>query len=280
MSICFIDGGWRPAAECALPVTDLAIQRGIGVFDSIRVYSRRAFALDEHMKRLRDSAFAIGIECGDIINRMYGIVRDGAGRADCPGGGDCTARVYITGGDVNDRGRFPNPRHFAIFDEFHPMSREEYERGVALHPTPEGRPYPLVKTINYLVGLVQCAGMDDVLECLYCPGGEVTETLRSSFFIYRKGRLVTAPLGRVLGGVTRNIIVELARSAGIEVDERCPSVGELGDADEAFLTGSSKEVVSVVKIGGTLIGDGRPGPIASRLRNLFRDSMERWLDRA
>jgi branched-chain amino acid aminotransferase len=89
---------------------------------------------------------------------------------------------------------------------------------------------------------------------------------------------VTAPVGEVLGGVTRNIILELARGAGIAVEDRCPEESELSAADEAFLTSSWKEVMPVVRVGDVVIGNGRPGPIAQKLQAMFRSSLERWLD--
>ena len=278
MSISFFEGRFVPTEQCALPITDLAIQRGVGVFDSLRIYNRRPFALREHMARLEESATRAGIYCDDrIIGMLAEAIREGVKRDDCPDGGDCIAKPYITGGDENDRGKFPKPRYFVIFEGGHPVSPEEYKTGIALVPTTEGRPYPLVKSINYLFGLMQSAGRDDVLECLYCPDGEVTESLRSSFFMCKDGKIVTAPIGKVLGGVTRNIVVQLARENGFEVDERCPRVEELKSADEAFLTGSWKEVISVVRVGDTRIGSGKPGPIAPRLHRIFRENMERWL---
>jgi branched-chain amino acid aminotransferase len=274
-----MEGMWRRSAECCLPVTDLVIQRGVGVFDSIRIYGRRAFALAEHMKRLERSASIAGIECGDIIERMYGIVREGAMRDDCPGEGESVVRLYITGGDENDHGRFPHPRYFAIFERAQPEKPESYERGVALMPTSEGRLSPVAKSVNYLFGLMQNAGQSGFKECLYCPGGEITETLSSSFFLCRGGVITTAPLGKVLDGVTRGIIIELARENGFEVEERCPLVEELKSAEEAFITGSTKEVLPVVRVGGEVIGEGRPGPIAIRLGKIFRESLDRWLDK-
>jgi branched-chain amino acid aminotransferase len=281
MSICFFDGVFRPTEQCALPVTDLVIQRGVGVFDSIRVYDGRAFAITAHMERLEKSARLIGIELGDgtIIKKMTETVREGARRPDCPDGGDCIAKTYITGGDVNANGKFPEPRTFIIFEACGKTSPEEYEKGVALQPTDEGRPYPLAKSVNYLVGLMQGAGRDDVLECLYCPGGKITETLRSSFFICRDGKIITAPVGAALDGITRGIVIELARENGFTVEERCPEVSELAAADEAFLTGSLKEVLPVVRVGETVIGGGKPGPVAARLQNLFRANLDRWLDK-
>ncbi|MDR1471530.1 MAG: aminotransferase class IV [Synergistaceae bacterium] len=278
MSICFFEGEFRPTGECRLPVTDLAIQRGVGVFDSIRIYKKRAFALEPHMERLRESAVTAGIAIGGMIDRIRDAVRSGAKRDDCPDDGDCICKTYITGGDVNDCGRFPEPRSFVIFESGPEIVEEEYERGVSLHPTAEGRPFPRVKSINYLVGLMEAAERHDVMECLYCPGGKITETLRSSFFLCIGGRLVTSPVGEVLGGVTRNIVLELAREAGIAVEERSPGVSELRSSDEAFLTSSWKEVMPVVKVGDALIGGGRPGPMAKRLLAMFRSSLDRWLD--
>jgi branched-chain amino acid aminotransferase len=281
MSICYINGEWRPAAGCAIPVTDLVIQRGAGVFDSIRLYGRRAMALGLHMKRLEESALGAGIniEGGNAIDDLTRAVREGARRADCPNNGDCLAKTYITGGDDFDGGHFPNPRHFLILEGIHAVSPEEYRTGIALHPADEGRPNPLVKSINYLSGLMQNAKRPDALECLYCPGGEVTETLKSSFFMCAGGKIITAPAGKVLGGVTRAIVIELAREGGFAVEERCPLISELASCDEAFITSSWKEVMPVVRVGETRIASGKPGPVAAHLHKLFRENFERWLDK-
>ena len=281
MSICYMNGEWRPVGECSLPVTDLAIQRGVGVFDSLRYYDRKAMAITAHMKRLEESARTAGINVGDgaAVTDLTGAIRDGGNRLDCPENGNCLAKLYITGGDDNEYSLFPHPRHFVILERGPAILPEEYKTGVALQPTTERRPYPLVKSINYLFGLMQGAGRDDILECLYCPDGYVTETLRSSFFICRDGKIITAPLGQVLGGVTRSIVIELALENGFAVDERCPEVSELAICDEAFLTSSWKEVLPVVRVGETRIAGGKPGPVAAHLQKLFRENFRKWLDK-
>ena len=279
MSICYFEGEFRPTSECRLPVTDLAIQRGVGVFDSIRIYKHKAFALSAHLERLAKSAEGAGIQYGNIVEKMFDIIREGAARPDCPMDGECLAKPYLTGGDINRTGQFPDPRFFIIFEDGGSLNPEEYKTGAVLQPTDEGRPYPLIKTTNYLVGLMQCVGMSDVLECLYCPNGEITETLRSSFFLCKDGKLITAPTGRALGGVTRNIILQLAGENGFKIEERCPLVSELDTAEEAFVTSSWKEVMPVVRIGDKKIGSGKPGPVATHLHKLFRSSMDRWLDK-
>ena len=279
MSICYCNGEFRPAGECGLPVTDLVVQRGVGVFDSIRVYDGNAFALREHLERLRASAESAGIACGGIIDSLYDVIREGAKRPDCPDGGNCIVKAYITGGDVNNCGSFPEPRYFVVFESGFGPNDELRKRGVALEPTTAARPYPTVKSINYLFGIIHSAGKQDVMECLYCPSGEITETLRSSFFLFKDGRIITAPVGRVLDGITRGIVLELAREDGFIVEERCPLVSELSEASEAFLTNIWNEVMPVVRVGDRVIGDGRPGTVALRLQELFRSSMHRWADK-
>ena len=279
MSICYYNGQFRPVGECRLPVTDLVVQRGVGVFDSIRIYDGNPFALGEHLERLRRSAEGAGINCGGIIEHLYDVIREGAKRPDCPDGGNCIVKAYITGGDVNNCGSFPEPRYFVVYEPGPGNNEEGYKNGVVLEPTTAERQYPLVKSINYLFGIIQSAGKPDTLECLYCPKGNITETLRSSFFLYKDGKIVTAPVGRVLGGITRSIVLELARENGFTVEERCPDISELSEASEAFLTNVWNEVMPVVRVGDTVIGSGKPGPTAARLLELFRSSMHRWDDK-
>jgi branched-chain amino acid aminotransferase len=281
MSICFINGKFSPTEQCVIPVTDLVIQRGVGVFDSIRLYGGKAFALTAHMKRLEKSAqlARIDLSGGETVEKITEVIREGAKRPDCPDAGDCIAKAYITGGDIIENGRFIKPRHFVIFESGGSLSPDEYKHGIALLPTNEGRPYPLTKSVNYLVGLIEGAGRDDIYECLYCPDGKVMETLKSSFFICREGKIITAPVGVVLDGVTRGIIIRLARENGFSVEERCPEISELAKADEAFITSSWKEVMPVVRVGDTVIGDGKPGPVAGRLRQLFQANLNKWLDK-
>ena len=108
-----------------------------------------------------------------------------------------------------------------------------------------GRENPKVKSVDYRAAYALPLG---AFEVLYCPGGEITEAGHSSFFLVRDGALITAPLSRVLGGTTRRAILELACGSGISVEERCPMLSELALADEAFITGSVKKVLPIVRV--------------------------------
>ncbi|GHV50919.1 aminotransferase IV [Synergistales bacterium] len=276
MSICYFNGKFRPTSETALPVTDLIIARGIGVFDSLRSYEHKPFALREHLDRLRTSAEGINIRLGGIMEEIKGAIIAGLRRDDCPVA-ECVIKPFITGGDVNDFGTFPNPRFFVIFEEGIPVSDAEYKNGVTLSPSNEHRPFPMVKSVNYLVGIMQSAEQSDVLECLYCPDGEIMETLRASFFMCKDGKIITAPVGRVLNGITRKIILEIARENGFKIEERAPKLSELADADETFITSTWKEVMPVTRVGDIKIGSGKQGPVAAHLLKLFRENKHRWL---
>ena len=277
MTLCYHEGQFRPLEEIFVPLSDLAIQRGIGVFESIRTYDRRTFALGPHLERLARSAEQAGIEVRNLIPQVRDILREGLARPDCPQG-EVLMKPYLTGGDVREEGRFPHPRLFVLFEPLHAPDPNLHREGVTLQPAAMERPFPLIKSINYLFGYIPVAGMEGVFETLYCPGGEITESSSSNFFLCVEGKLVTAPVGRVLSGVTRGIVLHLAREGGFKVEERCPKVTELEKADEAFVTGSLKEILGVVRIGGHRIGKGTPGPVTQHLHRLFRTSLQHWLD--
>lgn len=279
MSLCYFNGKFSPLSECSLPITDMAIQRGVGAFESVRIYDGKAFAMKPHLERLAGSAAGAGIEAADIIAKLPEIIKEGLKQPDIAGK-DGIAKPYVTGGDVNNKGRFPNPRFFVIFDDVHKPTEEERRAGIALEPNRIDRAFPLIKSTNYLFGLIPLSKTERVnFESLYItPNGEITEAMSSNFFLCKGGKIITAPVGRVLRGVTREIILTLAAENGFKIEERCPLESELKDADEAFITGSVKEVLPVARVGEQMIGSGKPGPVAMHLEKLFLSNMSRWLD--
>jgi len=278
MSLCYYRGKFMPTEECSLPVTDLLIQRGIGVFDSIRTYGERPFAMPQHIERLAGSARRCGIEADHIIETLPDVIRQGLKHSLAPKG-DKVIKPYITGGTVNNRGHFPKPDFFVLFEEVHSLTEDEISNGVSLKPVYMERPYPEAKSTNYLFGYIP---MSDAkasdFEALYIVNGEITESATSSFFLCKDGRVITAPVGRVLRGITREILLTLLRENGFTVEERCPLEKELADADEAFISGSVKEVLPIVRVGEQVIGRGTPGPATARIRHLFLSNIHRWLE--
>ena len=279
MSLCYFNGKFAPLSECSLPITDMVIQRGVGAFDSIRVYSGKPFAMKEHLERLAGSAAGAGIIADQIIAELPDIIREGLKQPGTPVE-DGIVKPYITGGDVNNKGKFPNPRFFVIFETAHKPTEDELKNGIALEPNRLDRPFPLIKSTNYLFGLIPLSRTDkEYFESLYItPDGEITEALSSNFFLCKDGRIITAPVGRVLRGITREIILTLAKENGFTIEERCPLESELCDSQEAFITGSVKEILPVIRIGSQMIGNGKPGPVSQHLERLFLSNMKRWMD--
>ena len=93
-------------------------------------------------------------------------------------------------------------------------------------------------------------------------------------------KIITAPLSRVLKGTTRGAVLEIAKELGYVVEERCPLWSELASqhAREAFVTGSIKMVIPVVKVGGITLGTGHPGPVTRKLSQTYRENISRWLE--
>ena len=274
MALCYMNGDFLPRDSATLPVTDLAIQRGVGVFDSIRTYHRKPFTLTAHLDRLFASAREAHIEPPVTDEALRRVIFEGISRME----EECLVRPFITGGDVNLSGTFPWARFFVLFEPLHTLPPERYAQGVLLLPLELRRSTPTTKSIDYMAPLMARGGREDVFEILYCSDGEITESTSSSFFLVRDGKIFTAPLERVLSGVTRGLVLRVAREGGFVVEERCPRVEELTTASEAFIASTIKEVLPVVRVGETRIGDGKPGPVAQHLRRLYLSQIEQWLE--
>ena len=283
MELCYIEGRFVAPEEARLPLSDLIIQRGVGVLETVGTHKGRPLMLTPHLERFMRSAESSRIRPPLTMEEMAGIVREGIARVRQLRDGEVQIRTYLSGGDVFDGAEgFTRPRFFVLFERPSLPPPEAYERGVTLAPLPFGRDDPSVKSVDYRMTYAlpegEAAGPQRAFEVLYCPGGEITESGHSSFFLLLGGRLITAPLTRVLKGTTRQAILELARGEGIEVEERCPLCAELPQTEEAFITGSVKKVVPVIRVGDAIIGCGRPGPVTLRLSELYLQRIEQWLE--
>lgn len=271
--LCYVNGKFVGEEQASLPLSDLIIQRGVGVFEAFASFGGKSLMLTPHMERFIASAKSSGIENIPDTEFMKGIVREGIKRV----GKDVRIRTFLTGGDYFDaeKGCFPEPRFFVIFDDAGLISEEDRKKGVILEPVSFGRDNPEVKSVDYRATYKMPREAYDIL---YCPNGEITECGHSNFFLVSGNKIITAPLSRVLKGTTRSAVIEIAKQEGYVVEERCPLWSELTGASEAFITGSMKLVVPAVKIGGITIADGKQGEITRRIIELYKKYMERWLE--
>ena len=277
--LIYIDGEFLPKAEAKVSVFDHGLLYGDGVFEGIRSYNGRVFKLDEHLERLYDSAKSIMLQIPISIETMKETVLETLRRNHLTEG---YIRLIITRG-VGDLGLDPNkcpkPSIIIIADKIVLYPQKFYEDGLEIVTVAIRRNYaeainPRIKSLNYLNNILakiegKQAGAEEVL--MLNAEGYVVECSGDNIFWIKNETLVTPPVHiGILEGVTRNSVIELARDAGMHVEERVFTRHDLYIADECFLTGTAAEVIPVVKIDQRAIGDGHPGKITQRLISAFR----------
>ncbi len=270
-----IDGEFVSAAAAALPVNDLALLRGYGIFDFIRTYGGRPFLLEEHLARLEKSARLIGLDIPWSGEELAGIVAETLARNPKR---ESNIRVIATGGPSEDfltpTGR---PRLLVLVTPQRTFPRWWYERGVKVITVAGRRPIPAAKTLDYLsnvVALREAAARDAVEAILIDRSGRVREGQTVTVFTWIGENLVTNR-ERVLPGVTRGLVLKLAADV-FPVEIREFTLKELLSADEVFLTATNKEVVPVIRVDETVISSGRPGERTKKVMELFRDYTDRF----
>ncbi len=270
----YVGGQWVHPDKATISINDMAVLRGYSVFESLRTYNFRPFHLDEHLERLYRSAILIEMEIPWSSQQIAGVVREIIARNTYQ---HAVIRLLITGGDSED-GILPsgNPLLVALITPLGERDMERFAKGCKLITTKLQRISPEAKTANYVAAVraMKEALRRNAADALFVNEREhVLEATRSNFFIFRGDTLVTPRRG-ILIGITRNIVIELARSLFV-IEERPILLEELALADEAFITSSSKEITPVVQIDELIIGDGKPGRRTYQLEQLFIEMVER-----
>lgn len=267
--VAFVNGSFVPLAEAKISIDDRGFQFGDGVYEVIRTYNGRPFALEAHWARLERSAAAIDLTQPYSRTEWTRYVLEGVRRAAYP-----EAKIYIQ----LSRGAAPRdhvypaqvaPTVVMTVREFHPLDESVPAAGVEAMTIEDIRWGRCdIKSLNLLANVLarQQAKQAHVFEAILVKENLVTEGAVSNVMVVRGGTVMTAPEGpRILSGVTRAVVLELARNEGLPIHERGISQAELYSADEVFLTGTTVEVLAVVRVDGQAIGDGRPGSITQRL---------------
>lgn len=271
--IYYVNGAFVPASAATVEAGDLGLVRGYGVFDVLRTYPRRPFALHLHLQRLQRSAQQIDLALPWSLEELEQIVYATlAHNADIEPDCDVTIRLIVTGGPSAGF-LLPDGRSslLVIVAPVRQQSTHHYSEGASLITIDIPRFMPSVKSINYIPAILgqQRACAAGAVEALYCTaGGVISECTTSNFFVVTGGRLIT-PDQDILGGITRTVTLELAADI-IEVILRPIQAAELSEVDEAFITSTTKEIMPIVRVDGTPIGNGRPGPLTRRLAELFQ----------
>ncbi len=266
--IYYVDGEFVPEDEARLPIGDLAIVRGFGVFDFLRTYEHVPFMLREHIERLQRSAQQIDLYLPWSLDEISSIVEETNDRNDLTNAG---IRIIVSGGESHS---FMMPEEKSTLSVLiNPIAKpagSSPDEGASTVTTRMARFMPTVKSLNYMAAIlaVREAAKTGAFEAVYRTADDtVTEGTRSNLFIVKDGRLIT-PRDDVLPGITRMAVLA-AVDGKYEVEERAVGYDELMSADEVFHTSTTQGVIPVVKVDGQSIGNGRVGECTRDITELF-----------
>jgi branched-chain amino acid aminotransferase len=274
-----VDGQILPAEQARVSVLDNGFTFGDSVYETLRTYGGRPFALDRHLERLRRSGAALGIQIpqgdAELGAHLAALLRQA-------GNEESYIRIIVSRGvgDISYRfDRVKGPTVVMVVKPYEPVPEYLHREGVALVISDVRRNHPraldpAIKSCNLLNNILavreaQAKGAFEPI--MLNDEGQVAEGASSNIFLVTAGTLLTPPLeAGILPGVTRAVVLELAPDLGIPVREETLRAPDLFAADEAFITSTLKELLPATSIDGQPVGDGRPGPVTARLLEAFR----------
>ena len=286
--IVYLNGSLIPASQARVSVFDHGFLYGYGLFETMRAYHGKIFLLERHLKRLMDSAEAIGLGAGlagvNLVKACLDTLR--ANRLE-----DARLRLTVSNGEVD---AFPwagisrTPTVVVTARSYTPFSAEKYQQGFKVGISSVRRCQQSlisrIKSANSLVSVLArieavATGLDEAL--LLNDRGFIAEGGGSNVFLVKSSALLTPSLeSGILPGITRGVVIELAEALGIVVNEGDVSLDDLKQCDEAFFTNSMIEIMPLVAVRddtgqNITIGSGKPGEVTKRLKGAYRKRVEK-----
>lgn len=269
-SFHYLDGKWVADVDLKISAFDLSVIRGFGIFDFLRTYNKIPFRLDDHIDRLYNSAKILGMTVPKSRKEIQSIVLKGLQKNDIP---EATIKILVTGGNSADGITHGDSSLLVIFGKLPVYPQENYTKGVKIISYPYLRFLPEVKSFNYFpaVYTMQKAAKQKAVEVLYIDEKHIVrECTRSNIFFVKNGKLITPSETSILNGITRKVVLEIAKKHSIALIQRDIKEQEINDFDECFMTGSTIEILPTVTIDSIKIGNGKVGPVTRKVMELFR----------
>lgn len=284
MAVVYLNGRYVQAERAKVSAFDRGFSYGDGLFETIRAYAGWVFSLERHLARLKKGADQIGIpfkgDVGEWRQVMSRLLRRNRLQAV-----DASLRLTVTRGpdvlgsllppDVP-----PSPTLLLVARPLDAGIAERQQVGIGAITVHWGSPFnPLqIKSLDYLYNMLAMAQAhrEGAQEALFVDrDGCIVEGTTSNLFSLSKGMLTTPPLSSgLLPGITRNVMIGLAKQDGLTVSEAPVRLNDLLMVEEVFLTGSLKEVMPLVTVDGRTIGTGSPGPVTQHLQKCYRAAVE------
>jgi D-alanine transaminase len=278
------NGAVMPLDEVKVSALDRGFLFGDAVYEVLRIYGGKPWLLEQHWRRFAASLDAVrirGVDLERLRRRMIETVAAGSFQ-------EAIAYLQITRGVAPRKHIFPEdaaPTEFLYVQEFVDPYAVKRLEGVAVVTQPDLRWKRCdIKSTNLLgnVLAMQAAAEAGAVEAiLYGPDGTLTEATHSSFFAVMDGMLVTTPSGSaILPGITRSFLMELARGARVPCREQVLRRSDLSQVSELLLTGTTTEVLPVVRLDEDKVGDGSVGPVTRRLLEAYQQALRHFIDDA
>lgn len=276
--LVYLNGEYLPLNEAKVSVLDRGFIFGDGVYEVIPAYGSKALRFDHHMQRLQNSLDAVRI-INPLSNNQWQQIVDKL-IADT-NSQDQYVYLHITRGVASRDHQFPEetqPTVFVMSSMLHPVDAKLLKNGITAVTLDDIRwQHCNIKAIALLPNILlrQQAVDKDAKEAILIRDGNMTEGAASNVFIVTNGVIKTPPKdNKLLPGITRDLIVELAQTHNIPIEETTISEKEFLAADEIWLTSSTKEILPVTQINEQQVGNGKPGPVWQDMFQKYQDYKE------
>ena len=265
---CFSNNQIKPISEAGVPVTDLLVQRGYGIFDFLRVANNKPLFIEDHLDRFFHSASVMRLHIPQTREEVKQIVNTLIQKNQLPYSG---MRLLIAGGDAPDGYTIEHPHLIIIQAPLAEPTAQLPTTGIKLATYNYQRQIPEVKTTDYLMAIwlqpwMKQQGADDIL---YHHNGVVSECPRSNFFLVTKDNVLVTAAKNMLKGVTRKNILTVCADNQIQFEERDVNITEFSTAKEAFITSSTKRIIPVHQIDDTLLKPNYQDSFAKKIYDLL-----------
>lgn len=256
----FLNNEFLPAEKTFVHVSDLATQRGYGIFDFFKIVNGRILFIDDYFDRFYKSAEIMRLPVPLTRAELKKVIKQLVQKN---GLGDAGMKMILTGGYSSDGYEIANPNLIITQHSLSMPTASALEKGIKIITHEYVRDIPEVKTINYIMGIwlqkrVKDQGAGDVL---YHMNNEVSEFPRCNLFIVREDNVVLTPAKRVLHGITRKNILSLSGKK-YTIHESKVTLEDVLRAKEVFLTSTTKRIIPIVQVNETKINEGRTGPVS------------------
>lgn len=282
--IVYLNGEFMPIEEARIPVLDRGFIFGDGVYEVVPVYSRHPFRLAEHLKRLQHSLDGIRLANPFADTEWTKLTHELIARN---AGDDQSIYYQITRGAAKRAHEFPldvKPTVFMMSNLLVTPPREQVEQGAHCITATDFRWLKCDLKSVALLGnclLKQMAVDAGAVEAILFRDGYLTEASASNVFIVKNGVLLAPPKNHlILPGITYDVVIELAQANKMPLEIREISQEEVRDADEIWVTSSTKEVLAVTTLDERAVGDGKPGAVFRRMHKLYQDFKQTVMRRA